>query len=90
MKYLLEGATDAGAMLFFDPGALPDDYDARSGDDPMADFGPLIQAGELYRLDTGGDGEVSLGVHRRRLARRPDLTDAALSRGVPYVADDPA
>jgi hypothetical protein len=60
--HTLEGGTDAGSMLIFDPSALPDDYDARMRHDPVAAIQRLHGDGRLYWLDTASDGGFSLGV----------------------------
>lgn len=59
---VLEGGTDAGSMLIFDPGASPDDYDERMRSDPLAAIEPLAEDGKLYWLNTNSDGGYSLGV----------------------------
>jgi hypothetical protein len=59
---VLEGGTDAASMLIFDPGALPEDYDARARQDPIEFIEPLATAGRLYWLDTAADGGYSLGL----------------------------
>jgi hypothetical protein len=59
---VLEGGTDAASMLIFDPGALPEDFDIRAREDPIAVIEPLAAAGRLYWLDTAADGGYSLGL----------------------------
>ena len=36
MDQILQGGTDAANMVIFDPAALPEDFDAKQKDDPMA------------------------------------------------------
>jgi hypothetical protein len=60
---MLEGGTDAGSMLLFDPAALPHDYDSQMRDDPMAVIEPLAADGRIYWLDTQADGGYDLGVY---------------------------
>jgi hypothetical protein len=59
---VLEGGTDAASMLIFDPATLPDDYDVRAHDDPMAVLERLFGEGSLYWLNTAADGRYSLGI----------------------------
>jgi len=49
-------------MLIFDPAALPDDYDTRMRDDPLAVIEPLANEGRIYWLDTHADGGYCLGI----------------------------
>jgi hypothetical protein len=53
---VLEGGTDAGSMLIFDPTTLPDDYDVRIRHDPIAVIERLFDDGCLYWLNTASDG----------------------------------
>jgi hypothetical protein len=62
MICVLHGGTDAASMLIFDPAALPDDFDRRVQDDPMAAIEQLRDEGRLYWLNTESDGSYSLGV----------------------------
>lgn len=62
MIHVLEGGTDAGSMLIFDPATLPDDFDARLRHDPIAVIERLFDTGCLYWLDTASDGAYSLGI----------------------------
>jgi hypothetical protein len=59
---VLEGGTDAGSMLIFDPATLPDDFDVRVRHDPIALIQRLFEDGRLYWLDTASDGSYSLGI----------------------------
>src|SRR5262249_54083881 len=63
MDRTLEGGTDAGSMVLFDPAALPDDFDEGYKRDPVSQLEPLAQAGRLYWLDTHGDGGYMLGIY---------------------------
>jgi hypothetical protein len=58
----LEGGTDAGSMVIFDPATLPDDYDAIARRDPITVIERLSVDGWLYWLDTASDGGYTLGV----------------------------
>jgi hypothetical protein len=62
MDRTLEGGTDAGGMVLFDPAALPDDFDSKQKTDPVSQLELLTRAGRLYWLDTHADGSYSLGV----------------------------
>jgi hypothetical protein len=63
MDRTLEGGTDAGGMVIFDPAALPDDFDAKNKQDPLSQLEQLMQAGRLYWLNTDADGAYTLGVY---------------------------
>jgi hypothetical protein len=63
MDHVLEGGTDAGSMVVFDPAALPEDFDARQRHDAFELLEELTQAGRLYWLETHADGGYSLGVY---------------------------
>jgi hypothetical protein len=59
---ILEGCTDAGSMVIFDPAALPDDFDAKHETDTVEQLEDLARAGLLYWLDTHADGGYTLGI----------------------------
>jgi hypothetical protein len=46
--HVLEGGTDAGSMLIFDPVSLPDDYDVRARPDPIAVIERLFEEGSDF------------------------------------------
>jgi hypothetical protein len=56
MKHIIEGGTDGGSMLLFDPAALPDDYDQKSQDDPCSILEAATLNGDAYWINTDGDG----------------------------------
>lgn len=56
MKHVIEGGTDSGSMLLFDPAALPDDYDKCSKVNPTEILETATLNGDAYWIDTGGDG----------------------------------
>ena len=56
MRHVIETGTDGAMVCFFDPAALPDDFDQRSGDDPVSLFETLRGEGRLWFKETGGDG----------------------------------
>lgn len=59
----LEGGTDAGSMVLFDPTALPADFDAKIRNGEVAEtMDELGKLGRLYWLNTEGDGGYSLAV----------------------------
>jgi hypothetical protein len=62
MEQILEGGTDAGSMVVFDPAALPDDFDAQQKVDSISHLEELQTAGRLYWINTEGDGGYELGV----------------------------
>lgn len=63
MHWTLEGGTDAGSMVIFDPAALPSDFDKRKHENPFDLLEQLTQAGLLYWLNTASDGGYTLGVY---------------------------
>lgn len=63
MGRTLEGATDAGSMVVFDPAALPDGFDTAYKEDPIAQLEELQTAGRLCWINTEGDGGYELGVY---------------------------
>jgi hypothetical protein len=48
------------SLLLFDPGALPDDFDARARGDPYELLEQLTAAGRAYWINTGADGAYLL------------------------------
>src|SRR5438046_665522 len=58
MRHVVEAGTDAAALLLFDPGALPEDFDSR--DDPADVLEQLTEAGRACWFDTGADGAYLL------------------------------
>jgi hypothetical protein len=63
MDRVLEGGTDAGSMVIFDPAALPDEFDTILKSDPAEQLEDLMEVGRLYWLNTMGDGGYTLGVY---------------------------
>jgi hypothetical protein len=59
---VLEGGTDAGSMVIFDPAGLPEDYDSRARYDPVTVIEQLAKDQSLYWLDTSSDGGYTVGV----------------------------
>jgi hypothetical protein len=71
---VLEGGTDTGSMVIFDPATLPGDYDGRVRQDREAAIKQLFDHGSLYWLETGSNGAYELvicvgGSLPRELAR---------------------
>jgi len=62
MERIIEGGTDAGSMVIFDPAALPDGVGSKQRDRAPKQLQELTRAGRLYWLDTHGDGGYTLGV----------------------------
>src|SRR5262245_55618691 len=56
MKHVVEAGTDAAEVLLFDPGSLPEDFDARIQDDPASLLERMMQEGRVCVTETGGDG----------------------------------
>jgi len=48
------------SLLLFDPGALPEDFDARTRGDPYELLEQLTEAGRAYWINTGADGAYLL------------------------------
>lgn len=63
MKHLIEAGTDAAAVLLFDPGALPEDFDQRSRDDAADAVMALAAEGRGCYVETGGDGAYLLHLY---------------------------
>jgi hypothetical protein len=76
MERTLEGGTDAGSMVIFDPAALPGDFDAGRTNISTEQLEQLTRAGRLYWLDTHSDGEYRLGIY---------LTESLPERLTPFA-----
>jgi hypothetical protein len=59
MRYTLEGATDAGSMLLFDPEAVPDDFIWKKSPEQLES---LMRQGRLCWINPSADGDYELGV----------------------------
>ncbi len=62
MHFILHGGTDAGDMVLFDPGALPDDFD-KKGKSQLEDIQQLACEGRIYWLRTNADGDYHIGLY---------------------------
>lgn len=62
MHYEIEAGTDAAMLLLFDPAALPDDFDAKSKEDPVAILEEATDRGNAHLINTDGDGSYLLHV----------------------------
>jgi hypothetical protein len=62
MQFILHGGTDAGDMVLFDPGALPDDFD-KKGKFQLEDIQRLAREGRIYWLHTNADGDYHIGLY---------------------------
>lgn len=60
MKHILEGGTDGGTMLLFDPDALPYDFDHSVKKDLWQALESATLNGDAYWMDTGADGAYLL------------------------------
>jgi hypothetical protein len=56
MLHIVEAGTDGAMLSFFDPAALPQDFDKRIEDDTIATFEQLAKEGRFWWKSTGGDG----------------------------------
>ena len=60
MRYVIEAGTDAASLLFFDPAALPADFERRFQRDPAETLERLAIDGSACWIDTGADGKYLL------------------------------
>lgn len=56
MRHVIETGTDGATLCFFDPAALPDDFDEQVKSGPIEVFEELTAAGRFWWTSTGGDG----------------------------------
>lgn len=56
MRAIIQTATDSATVCFFDPVALPADFDERAKIDPVEVVQELAQQGRIWCWDTGADG----------------------------------
>jgi hypothetical protein len=56
MRHVVETGTDGATICFFDPAALPPDFDERIEDDPVGTFEALEGEGRFWWRSTDGDG----------------------------------
>jgi hypothetical protein len=56
MKYIIETGCDGATLCFFDPAALPVDFDALVVDDPVGLMEQLQQQQKFWFGGSGGDG----------------------------------
>jgi hypothetical protein len=56
MKHVVETGTDVATVCFFDPAALPQDFDARAKRDAFETIEELSGQGRIWWLNTGADG----------------------------------
>jgi hypothetical protein len=56
VKHVIPTGTDVATICFFDPAALPDDFDERVKDDTVETFRALAKEGRIWSQDTGSDG----------------------------------
>jgi hypothetical protein len=56
MKHAIATGTDTAMICFFDPAALPADFDERVRRDQWKFFGELAREGRLWYQETGSDG----------------------------------
>jgi hypothetical protein len=56
MRAIIEARTDSATVCFFDPVALPVDFDERAKKDPVEVVQKLAKQGRIWCWDTGADG----------------------------------
>jgi drug/metabolite transporter superfamily protein YnfA len=56
MRQIVETGTDVASLCFFDPVALPDDFDERLKREMPTFFQQLSNQGRLWWMETGADG----------------------------------
>ncbi len=104
MRHIIETGTDGATLCFFDPAALPLDFDSRMKDDPMEAFDTLAKDGRLWWQSTGSDGGYLFHIYVnedlpeeiRQYARDPQTTARFLipsgvvwCSGAEYAASNP-
>ncbi len=88
MRHVVEAGTDAATLLLFDPAALPDSFDARFRDDPIALCEELTDAGVVCLIVTGADGNYLLHAYVEESVPedfRPYLGDRVPGEGLVCV-----
>src|SRR5882724_5966914 len=56
MRYIIETGTDAANLCFFDPAALPGDFDKQIKEDTIGTFEQIEKEGRIWWKSTDGDG----------------------------------
>jgi len=57
MRHVVNTGTDGATVCFFDPGALPADFDKKVRDDAVGLFDELMKAGRFWWKSTHADGD---------------------------------
>ena len=63
MRHVVKASTDAGALLLFDPGALPADFDRLSLDDPREVIPRLNLTGLACGIALDSDGDQLMHIY---------------------------
>lgn len=63
MKHIIEAGCDGAALCFFDPAALPVDFDAQVDNDPVELMEQLQKQQLFWFKETGGDGGYMFHVY---------------------------
>jgi hypothetical protein len=105
MRHVVNTGTDGATVCFFDPEALPADFDERVRDDSIQLFDDLMKAGRFWWKNTGGDGDYLFHFYidaevpapiRKRLEEPDVIKNFVVSSGTlwacgaEYAAKDPA
>ena len=83
MRHIVETGTDGATICFFDPAALPPDFDERIEDDPVSTFEALEREGRFWWRSTDGDGSYLFHFYVDQDVPEPISTH---SRGAATVA----
>lgn len=104
MKHIVEAGCDGATLCFFDPAALPSDFNTQVEEDPVGLMEQLQQQHTLWFGGTGGDGSYTFHVYVDEdapvlLRKRATLVDSFDAFAIPsgrlcicgaeYAANDP-
>jgi hypothetical protein len=56
MKHIIEAGTDVATVCFFDPAALPENFNERAKQDPYEAAAEQAKEGRIWSQETGADG----------------------------------
>ena len=104
MKHIIETGTDVATICFFDPEALPPDFDEHAKQDPYEAVAKLSKEGRIWSQETGADGgylfhfyvEEEVPERIRKHSHEPQVVPRLLAPsgriwacGIEYAARDP-
>src|SRR5437667_2283717 len=81
MRHIIETGTDGATLCFFDPAALPADFDQRLADDPVSAFEELQKEGRFWCTAlTATELTCSIFIWTRRCRKKSRSIRATRSR----------